>query len=102
MTGRYKISARPILDDGELVGVAFSADSPQDHREWQVRNCGQFPVVFARVMPANVAWLLITALKAGDEVELPGVFEEAQFERGFAFEWTPVHFVAPPQFAKVC
>jgi hypothetical protein len=36
----------------------------------------------------------------GDEIELPGMYGEKEFEREFRFEWSPVHFVVPPQSVR--
>jgi hypothetical protein len=82
-----------------LAGVTFVAESQDGRHEWFARNCGQFPQVFARVMPADVARLLVVSLAAGDTVEFPGRYGEEEFDRQFAFEWSPVHFLRPPVFA---
>lgn len=100
MTKEYRITATPERKDGRLAGVVFTAESAGERREWFARNCGQFPAVFARVMPAEVARALIASLQAGDVVEFPGRYSEEDFERQFAFEWSPVHFLRPPVFAE--
>jgi hypothetical protein len=91
---------RPEIEDGMLAGVTFAAESAGARHEWYTRNCGQFAAVFARVMPAEVARLLVASLKAGDQVEFPGRYNEEEFDRRFAFEWSPVHFLRPPVFAE--
>jgi hypothetical protein len=95
----YRISAAPKVEGGRLKGVTFTAESRWERREWFTRECGQFETVFARLMPENMARLIMEALEAGDAVEFPGTYEEEQFERGFSFEWSPVHLVVPPRFA---
>jgi hypothetical protein len=100
MAGGYRISATPEIKDGNLQGVAFTAESAQGRHEWFTRNCGQFPVVFARVMPANVARVLLQSLEHGDAIEFPSRYNEEEFDRQFAFEWSPVHFLRPQQFAE--
>lgn len=96
----YRISAVPQMEDGMLAGVTFTAESGRARHEWFTRNCGQFPVVFARVMPREVARVMLASLEAGDAVEFPGRYGEEQFDRQFAFEWSPVHFLRPPEFAR--
>ena len=101
MMGTYKISAAPLLYSkgefkGKLNGVTFTAASAIDTKQWFANNCGQFETVFSRIMPSSLARLIVAALMHGDEVELPGIYEEEHFERGFLFEWSPVHFVLPP------
>lgn len=101
MTGMYKISAAPLLYPkgefkGKLDGVTFTASSPIDSRQWFANNCGQFELAFSRIMPGSLARAIVAALMRGDEVELPGIYDEVHFERGFLFEWSPIHFVLPP------
>ena len=100
MAGAYRIAARPEIEDGMLVSVAFMAESASSRREWSTRNCGQFPFAFARIMPREVARLLLASLEAGDQVEFPGSYIEDQFDYEFAFEWSPVQFLRPPQFVE--
>ena len=100
MAEGYRISAMPEIEDGTLTGVYFIAASESQRHEWFTRNCGQFPIVFARVMPREVARVLLASLEAGDRVEFPGRYSEEQFDRQFAFEWSPVHFLRPPEFAR--
>ena len=100
MAEGYRISAAPKVEGGKLKGATFTAESRYEKREWFTRDCGQFEVVFGRLMPENVARMIVAALEHGDAVEFPGLYEEEQFERGFCFEWSPVHFVLPPQFAR--
>jgi len=104
MAGTYRISAVPVLYTegdfrGKLQGVCFTAASPTDKKEWFANNCGQFELVFGKIMPRNLANVIVASLAHGDEVELPGLYDESEFERGFLFEWTPVYLVVPPQFA---
>ena len=103
MAGTYRISAVPVLHTegnfkGKLKGVSFTAASPSDTKEWFANNCGQFELVFSKIMPRSLAHIIVAALMHGDDAELPGLYDEVQFERGFLFEWSPVHLVAPPQF----
>ena len=100
MAAGYRISATPETKDGMLAGVTFVAESHDVRHQWFTRNCGQFPQVFARVMPKEVARLLVASLAAGDRVEFPGCYSEDEFDREFAFEWSPVHFLRPPVFAR--
>ena len=102
MAGTYRISAVPVLHTqgdfkGKLKGVSFTAASPTDTKEWYANNCGQFELVFSKIMPRNLAQVIVTSLMHGDDAELPGLYEEWQFERGFLFEWTPVYLVTPPE-----
>jgi hypothetical protein len=96
----YKISARPMLFSegehlGRLNGVSFTAASSTDTREWFAINCGQFEEAFTRLMPCTRARAIVAALLEGEEIELPGLYREEQFNRGFCYEWSPVHWVAP-------
>ncbi len=105
MPGTYRISAVPVLHTGgafkgKLKGVSFTAASANDTVEWFSNNCGHFELAFSRIMPRKLAQVIVAALAHGDDVELPGFYTEQQFERGFLFEWSPVHFVVPPQFAQ--
>jgi hypothetical protein len=105
MEGTYKISAVPLrysrgTFDGKLQGVNFTAVSPDDTKHWFANNCGHFELAFSRIMPSSLAKVMVTALMHGDEVEFPGLYEEEQFDRGFMFEWSPVHFVRPPEFVQ--
>jgi len=101
MHGTYRISATPLLFAegsfrGKLKGVSFTAVSGDDTKEWYANNCGQFELAFSRVMPRRLAQALVVALVHGDDVELPGLYALSEFEGGFVFEWSPVHFVVPP------
>src|SRR4051812_28570214 len=103
MNGTYRISAVPVLHTegeyhGKLKRVIFTASSETDTREWFANNCGQFESAFSRIMPAGMARIILSSLLEGDQVELPGLYREEQFARGFLYEWSPVYFVAPPQF----
>ena len=103
MPGTYKITAVPTLFcegkfAGQLKSVTFTAVSPTDTRQWPAKNCGQFETAFSKIMPRSVARGLVTALTRGATVELPGFYQENQFDQGFLFEWSPVHLVLPPIF----
>ena len=103
----YRITATPLLYSegafkGKLKGVSFTAASCKDTKEWFSNNCGQFELQFSKIMPRSLAQVIVTALRHGDEVEFPGTFEEQEFDHGFLFEWSPVHFIVPPQFAETC
>jgi hypothetical protein len=103
MAETYKISAVPVLYStgdfkGKLKGVSFTAASPMDTKEWFGANCGQFELAFSKIMPRSLAQAIVASLMHGDDVELPGLYYEYQFERGFLFEWSPVYLVAPPQY----
>ncbi|HEY4380951.1 MAG TPA: hypothetical protein VGN01_11435 [Acidobacteriaceae bacterium] len=105
MAASYRISAAPLLHtqgdfNGKLKGVSFTAVSPTDTREWFANNCGQFELVFSKIMPRNLAQVIVASLMHGDDVELPGLYDEWQFERGFLFEWTPVYLVTPQPYAR--
>ena len=105
MAGTYKISAVPVLHSrgnftGKLMGVSFTAVSSTDQKEWLASNCGQFEMAFSRIMPNSLAKEIVAALMHGDEIELPGMYGEKEFEREFRFEWSPVHFVVPPQSVR--
>jgi len=101
MAGTYRIAAQPILDTegnfaGQLKGITFTATSATDTREWYTPNRSQFVAAFSKLMPRTLATLIVASLMHGDEVELPGLFREEQFEGDFRFQWSPVHFVVPP------
>jgi len=105
MAETYKISAVPVLFPegefaGKLKGVTFRAVSATESRHWFTRNCGQFETAVSRIMHPSMARVMVATLTHGNHVELPGEYQEAQFERGFLLEWTPVHLVLPPQFAQ--
>jgi hypothetical protein len=96
----YKISARPMLfcegeHKGSLNGVTFTAASATDTRRWFAINCGQFEEAFIRLMPRSRAKAIVADLLEGEEIELPGLYREEQFDRGFCYEWSPVHWAAP-------
>ena len=104
MAGNYRITATPLLHSGgdfkgKLKGVSFTAASPSNTVEWFSNNCGQFELAFSRIMPRSLAHVIVASLTHGDDVEMPGLYDESQFESGFIFEWSPVHLVVPPQFA---
>jgi hypothetical protein len=103
MPGTYKITAVPTLFcegkfAGQLKSVTFTAVSPTDTRQWPAKNCGQFETAFSRIMPKSEAHALVAALMNGDTLDLPGVYQENQFDQGFLLEWSPVHLVLPPIF----
>jgi hypothetical protein len=103
MAESYKISAAPTLYTqgeykGKLKGVTFTATSANDSRQWFAKNCGQFERVFTKIMPADLAEATVTTLAHGDAIDLPGVYQDYQFEQGFLFEWSPVYLVLPPIF----
>ena len=100
MPGIYRISATPVLYTtgafkGKLKGVSFTSASPADTHEWYANNCGHFEIAFSRIMPRNLAQVIVASLTQGDEVELPGLYAEQEFEGGFLFEWSPVQFIVP-------
>ena len=99
----YKISAAPTLFpegeyQGKLKSVTFTAVSANDTRQWFAKNCGQFELAFRKIMPNGLANVIAAALINGDDVELPGLYREHQFEQGFLFEWSPIYLVLPPIF----
>jgi hypothetical protein len=101
MAELYKISATPLLHTtgdfkGKLKGVSFTAVSPSGAMEWFSSNCGQFELAFSKIMPINLARVMVAALMHGDDVELPGVYAKHEFEDGFVFEWPRVHLTLPP------
>jgi hypothetical protein len=103
MAESYRISATPSLYStgeyqGKLKSVTFTAVSQNDSRQWFAKNCGQFENAFCKIMPADLAGVLVKSLTLGDEVEFPGVYQEYQFAQGFLFEWSPVYLVLPPIF----
>jgi hypothetical protein len=103
MTELYRISATPSLYSageyqGKLKSVTFTAVSQNDSRQWFAKNCGQFETAFSKIMPANLAGVLVKSLMLGDEVEFPGVYQDHEFAQGFLFEWSPVYLVLPPIF----
>lgn len=105
MAESYKITATPLLHTegnfkGKLKGVSFTAVSPTNTVEWFANNCGQFELEFSKLMPRSLAHVIVASLVHGDDVELPGAYDGAHFEHGFLFQWSPVHFVTPPQYDR--
>ena len=104
MTEAYKLAAKPFLFpegefQGNLKGVTFVVTSPSDTKQWFTINCGQFSGCFGKLMPLLPRQLvkeIVAALINGDEVEFPSLYQEPQFDRGFAYETSPVHFELPP------
>jgi hypothetical protein len=80
---------------GSLNGVTFIAASSTHTRKWFAINCGQFEGAFTQLMPRTRARVIVAALLEGQEIELPGLYLEEQFNRGFCYEWSPVHWVSP-------
>lgn len=100
MAGTYRIAAQPMLNtegdfERKLKGITFIATSATDVRKWFAPDRGQFVSAFSKLMPRTLATLIVASLMHGDEVELPGLFREDQFEGDFRFQWSPVHFVVP-------
>jgi len=83
---------------GSLSGVTFTAASSTDTRVWFAINCGQFEGAFIRLMPRSRVKMILAALVEGEEIELPGLYQEEQFDCGFRYEWSPVHLVVPPSY----
>ena len=86
--------ATPLLHSegdfkGKLKGVSFLAASVTNTIEWFATNCGQFEFAFSKIMPVTVAHTVARSLMHGKDVELPGLYEEEQFDHGFLFEWSP-------------
>jgi hypothetical protein len=105
MAGTYKIAAQPKLFSegplkGMLEGVTFTASSRFDTQEWFADNRGQFVAAFSKLMPRSLATVIVAALLHGDTIELPGLFREHQIDSGFRLEWSPVHFVVPPDLKR--
>ena len=101
MAGTYRIAAQPLLGTegdfaGQLKGITFTATSATDTREWYTPNRSQFVAAFSKLMPRSLATVVVASLMHGDQIELPGLFREDQFESDFCFEWSPVHFLIPP------
>jgi hypothetical protein len=101
MAGTYRIAAQPMLNtEGDFVrklkGITFTATSATDARRWFAPDCSQFVAAFSKLMPRTLATLIVASLMHGDEVELPGLFREEQFESDFRYEWSPVHFIVSP------
>jgi hypothetical protein len=96
----YTISAKPLLfSEGEhkrkLNGVSFTAVTGTHTRDWFAINCGQFERAFTRLMPHSHANEIVAALLDGEDVTFPGLYREEQFDRGFCYEWSTVHFFVP-------
>ena len=88
VTEAYKLAASPILFTegqfkGKLKGIAFSATSPSDTRQWLTINCGQFLRFFKNLIPDGSAEAMVAALVRGDNIDFPGLYREEQFECGF-------------------
>lgn len=96
----YTISAKPLLfSEGQhkrkLKGVSFTAVTATHTREWFMINCGQFERSFTPLMPHAHAKAIVAALLEGEEVKFPGLYREEQFDHGFCYEWSTVHFFVP-------
>ena len=66
------------------------------HARQAAINCGQFEGAFTQLMPGSRAKAIVAALSDGEEIELPRLYQEEQFNRGFIYECSPVHFVLSP------
>jgi len=100
MAESYRISATPLLyregkHKGQLNGVTFRATSENDIREWFTINCGQLEDAFTQLMSRGRARAIVAGLMEGDVVELPGLYVEEQFRRGFVYEWSCADFAGP-------
>jgi hypothetical protein len=101
MKETYNLAAIPFLfSDGEfkghLKGVTFIATSTTDTKQWFTINCGQFETAFCKLIPSTLAKEIIAVLIRGDGIEFPGLYQKEQFDHGFNYEWSPVHFERAP------
>ena len=90
MSETYALAATPLLFphgefEGKLKGVTFTATSPADIKQWFAVNCGQFEQAFARLVPATLAQEMIAELIRGDNLAVPGLYLERQFNSGFIY-----------------
>ena len=93
--GTYKLTAKPSLISegdfkGELGGVRFMATSPTKTMQWFAINCGQFEKAFSKLAPRWLITETVDALRRGESVEFPGLYQEEQLGRGFHYDWPPV------------
>jgi hypothetical protein len=57
---------------------------------WFAIDCGQFERAFNKLIPKRLATEMVDALRRGECVEFPGLYQENQFGRGFHYDWLPV------------
>jgi len=93
--GLTTLSAKPsLITDGQFKGelrsVAFIARSLTKTMQWFVINCGQFEKAFSKLIPGRLATATVDALRRGESIEFPGLYQEDQFGSGFHYEWSPV------------
>ena len=83
MSDTYRVTVRPhLLREGEFKGhleyVEFIARSGDLVLGWHETNYGQLPESFRRLVPDPIADNLISILRMGDEVTLPGHYTAEQ------------------------
>jgi hypothetical protein len=98
MIGTYQLSAKPYRTTegefkGQLEGVMFIATSSTKTQQWFAINWGQFVKSFCALVPFEAATEIVAALIRGDDVDFPSRLHQEQFDRGFHYEGSPVHFI---------
>jgi hypothetical protein len=96
--GTYHLAVKPYLTaggefKGKLEGVMFVAKSSTQTQQWFAVNGGQLEKDFGTLVSHELATEIVAALTRGDEIDFPNRFEQEQFDRGFHYEGSPVHFI---------
>jgi hypothetical protein len=96
--GTYQLSAKPYITaegefKGKLEGVMFIATSSIRTQQWFAINCGQLEKDFGALVSHEVATEIVAALDRGDNVDFPSPLRQEQFDRGFHYKGSPVHFI---------
>ena len=68
---------------GELEGITFIAHSTEKTVRWFAVNCGQFDNAFSELLAFDAARRLMSTLRTGVSVHLPGMYRFEQFDTGF-------------------
>ena|SRR5438105_151967 len=68
---------------GELEGITFIAQSGMKIERWFVINCGQFESAFGGLLTSHVADQVMSTLRRGASISLPGQYPLGRFASGF-------------------
>jgi hypothetical protein len=68
---------------GELKGIHFIAQSVWRTEQWFAINCGQFDSMVGELLDPYQAQQLMSTLRRGVSISLPGSFQAEQFASGF-------------------
>jgi hypothetical protein len=90
MAGTYKLTATPFLFcegqfKGKMRNVTFTAQSSTQTNRWFATNFGHFEKCFSDLVGVKLAKEIVTALRKGEDVEFPSLYEKEQFDYGFIY-----------------